>query len=179
MKRLFFYLFLLSALQSQAQILTGISSKWNDSFGEWNIYTDNQELEGELRLRWLTTDDWSEWEYRIGDATGTIRTKWKGNLNEWEVRGGNELVTMRTVLNGQFREWRIVGNKNFTWKSRFGNTFDEWETTDTQLGTFNLLTAWEGNPSEWIIEDELEENVNLTTKMAMVFLVVFNSSPKF
>ena len=170
---------LLLAVGMQAQVLTGISSKWSDSFGEWTIYTDNQELEGVLRLRWLTTDNWNEWEYRIGDATGTIRTKWKGNLNEWEVRDGNEIVTMRAVLNGEFREWRIVGDKNFTWKSRFGNTFDEWETTDTKLGTFNVLTAWEGNPSDWIIEDELEENINLPTKMALVFLSVFYSSPKF
>lgn len=170
---------LLFAIGLQAQVLTGISSKWNDSFGEWMIYTDNQELEGELRLRWLTTDDWSEWEYRIGEATGTIRAKWKGNLNEWEVRGGNEVVTMRTVFNNEFREWRIVGKKNFTWKSRYGNTFDEWETTEGNLGTFNVLTAWEGNPSEWIIEDEMDETINLPTKMALVFLSVFYSSPKF
>ena len=67
---------LLLAVGMQAQVLTAISSKWSDSFGEWTIYTDNQELEGVLRLRWLTTDNWNEWEYRIGDATGTIRTKW-------------------------------------------------------------------------------------------------------
>ncbi|MFN7116319.1 MAG: hypothetical protein ACK4TA_05930 [Saprospiraceae bacterium] len=170
---------LLLTASVQAQVLTGISSKWSDSFGEWTIYTDNQELEGELRLRWLSTDNWTEWEYRLGEETGTIRMKWKDNPNEWEVRGNNEVVTMRTVLNGNFREWRIIGNKNFDWKSRYGNTFDEWAIASSHLGTFNLLTAWEGNPSDWIIEDELDESITLPTKMALVFLSVFFSSPKF
>lgn len=179
MKRLFVYLFLGMALQSQAQILTGISTKWSDTFGEWTLYTDNQELEGELHLRWLTSNDRTEWTYRLGDEIGTIRMKWKDNLNEWEVRSGNEVVTMRTALNNNFREWRITGSKNFTWKARYGNSWDEWEIANSNLGNFTLLTAWEGNPGDWIIEDDLDENINLTTKMAMVFLVVFNSSPKF
>ena len=86
---------------------------------------------------------------------------------------------MRTALNGNFREWRIVSNKNFTWKSRYGNTFDEWEIGDDKLGYFQMLTAWEGNPGDWIIEDTLDEHVHLPIKMALVFLSVFFSSPKF
>lgn len=179
MKGLLFFGALLLVTSAGAQVLTGISSKWSDSFGEWTIYTDNQELEGELKLRWLTTNDWTEWEYRIGEETGTIRMKWKDNPNEWELRGGNEVVTMRTVLNGNFREWHIIGNKNLTWKSRYGNTFDEWEKSDAHFGTFDLATAWEGNPGDWMIEDELDEEVTLPTKMALVFLSVFFSSPKF
>lgn len=179
MKRLFLYFFLLTALQSQAQVLSGISTKWNDTFGEWTLYTDNQELEGDLQLRWLTNNDWTEWEYRLGDATGTIRMKWKGNANEWEVRGGNDIVTMRTLYNNNFREWRITSSKTMTWKSRYGNNLDEWELDDSRLGNFTMLTAWEGNPGDWIIEDELDESINLPTKMALVFLVIFNSSPKF
>ena len=35
---------LLLAVGMQAQVLTAISSKWSDSFGEWTIYTDNQAL---------------------------------------------------------------------------------------------------------------------------------------
>lgn len=170
---------LLLSISMQAQVLTGISSKWNDTFGEWIVYTDDQELEGELKLRWLTTNDWTEWEYRIGEETGTIRMKWKDNPNEWEVRGSNEVVTMRTALNGNFREWHIIGDKNFTWRSRYGNTLDEWEIKDPTFGSFNLATAWEGNPGDWMIEDSLDENMTLPTKMALVFLGVFFSSPKF
>lgn len=179
MKKFLFFVFTLATLHAQAQMLTGISTKWNDTFGEWTLYTDNQELEGDLQLRWLTNNDWTEWEYRLGDDAGSIRMKWKDNPNEWEVRSGNKVVTMRTVLNNNFREWRIIGDKTLTWKSRYANTFSEWELNDNKLGNFTMLTAWEGNPGDWIIEDDLEESINLTTKMALVFLVIYNSSPKF
>lgn len=179
MKRLFLFVFTLLALHAQAQVLTGISTKWNDTFGEWTLFTDNQELEGSLQLRWLTNNDWTEWEYRLGDENGMIRMKWKGNANEWEVRSGNEVVTMRTLYNNNFREWRIVSDKTLTWKTRYGNNFDEWELTDDQFGGFQVLTAWEGNPGDWIVEDDLDEKINLPTKIAMLFLVIYNSSPKF
>lgn len=179
MKKFLFFIFTLTTLHLQAQMLTGISTKWKETFGEWTLYTDNQEVEGDLQLRWLTNNDWTEWTYVLGEENGTIRMKWKDNPNEWEVRSGNEVVTMRTVLNHNFREWRIISNITLTWKTRYDNSFDEWELNDGNLGNFTMLTAWEGNPGDWIIEDELDENINLTTKMAMVFLVIFNSSPKF
>lgn len=179
MQRLLLCYFFFAALEAQAQMLTGISTKWNDAFGEWTLYTDNQEMEGNVQLRWLMNNDWTEWTYTLGEDNGSIRMKWKENPNEWEVRSGNEVVTMRTLFNGNFREWRIIGDKTLTWKTRYGNSFDEWELNDGKLGNFTMLTAWEGNPGDWIIEDDLDENINLTIKMAMVFLVIYNSSPKF
>lgn len=179
MRKLLLGIFLLIGFQAQTQVLTGISTKWSDSFREWIIYTEEEDLEGEIRMRWPLDNDWSEWEYRLGDATGTIKVKWRNNPNEWELRGSNEIIIMRTRWNNDPREWRIDGNIDFILKSRYGNIRDEWAIEDDRNGFFEMITAWEGDPRDWSIKDELDESVGLPTKLAMVFTVIFNSCPKW
>ncbi len=179
MRKLLFVCGLLATFNAPAQVLTGVSTKWSDSFREWIIYTDEEGVEGELRQRWAANDDWTEWEYRLGDVNGTIRIKWRDNPNEWELRGGNEIVTLRTRWPNDSREWRIEGKGRFILKSRFGNIRDEWMLENSRLGAFGMVTNWEGDPRDWSIHDDLDESVSLPTRMAMVFTVVFNSVPKW
>ena len=141
----FLFFFFLLPLYLPAQYLTGIETKWSDSFAEWTIFTDDEELEGELKMRWALQNDWTEWDYRIGDVTGRIKVKWKDNPNEWEVRGENKVVTCRTVWNNNFREWRITDNTNrVTLKTKFGNLNDEWILRNSDKGTFEMFSEWEG-----------------------------------
>ena len=169
-------LFCFFTINVQAQYITGIATNWSDSFSEWTIYTDDEDLEGELRMRWQ--NDWTEWEYRIGEAIGRIKLKWKNNPNEWEIRGDNEIITARTLWNNNFREWRITDNSTqITLRCRFGNTFDEWEIKGSK-GTLDVFTAWEGDPREWNIDDYMDEDVGLPMKMAIIFIATFHSSPK-
>ena len=166
-------------LPLSAQFLTGISTRWNDSFSEWILYTDKEDREGELRLRWMSRNDWTEWEYRLGESTGRIKLKWRDNPNEWEIRGDNKVVTARTLWNNNFREWRITdNNRQLTLKSRYGNLLEEWVLRSTDYGHFEMATSWEGDPRDWIIIDELDEQISLPMKMALVFVVVYHSSPK-
>jgi hypothetical protein len=120
------------SLLAFAQVLTGIATEWSDSFREWNLYTLEEEQEGELRLRWSTGDDWSEWNFSLGDHFGSAKMKWRNNPNEWEIRGDNEIVTARTLWNDDPREWRISGpgGRQFTLKCKYGNQIDEWEISD-------------------------------------------------
>ena len=88
MKKLlpFAVLFLL-AIQSQAQYLTGLSSYYDDSFIEWQFYAEDEqgdEDEGELKITWqLRENDFTEWDYRMGDTFGTIKMNWQENPEEW------------------------------------------------------------------------------------------------
>ncbi len=164
-----------------AQVLTGVATRWNDSFSEWIIYAyaGEEELEGELRLRWAMTDDWTEWQYRLGESIGTIKLKWREDLNEWEARGDNHIASARTVWRGNFREWRITDGKHtLTLASRFGNIWDEWTVRNSSAGHFEMYTSFEGDPRDWVIIDELDETVPLTTKLLMMHVVLFQSSPK-
>jgi hypothetical protein len=173
---------LLLALQIQAQYLTGISSYYDDSFVEWRFYAENEagdEDEGTLKITWQLRDDWTEWDYRIGDAFGSIKMKWKDNPEEWELRGGNRIVTARTVWPGQFTEWRITDNTTtLTLKSKWTNQSDEWQLRDSNYGDFFMYASYERDPRDWVIEDELDDKVNFEMKLMMMFMVMFNSTPK-
>lgn len=176
----FVLLFCLPTTTLSAQYLSGIATRWNDDFSEWLIFPENEEEEeGYLRMRWQSQRDWTVWEYRLGEETGAIKLKWKQDPNQWEIRGNNQIVTARSLWNNNFLEWRIsTRSEQFTLKCRYGNVIDEWEIRDSKSGAFRLYTNWEGDPREWTIEDDLNESVSLTTKMAIIFLVVYHSSPK-
>lgn len=179
MKFYFLILFTFIIQWASAQYLTGIATEWSDSFAEWNLFTDDDNLEGELEMRWKMQNDLTDWQYRLGDQTGRIKLKWRDNPNEWEIRGDNEIITARTLWNNKFREWRIKSkDTQFTLRCKYGNTIDEWEIRNSSKGSFEIYTNWEGDPRDWIIEDNLDESVSLATKMAMVFIATFHSIPR-
>lgn len=166
-------------LPAQAQPLTAVATRFNNSFQEWTIDREGESYAGELRRRWQTTDDWTAWDYRIGEHTGQIRLKWNGNPNEWEIRGDNEIVTARTVWNNDFRNWRITdGRKTITVRTRYNNLQEDWETDERSDGYFRMYTAYQGDPREWGIVDELPPETPIPLKMALVFIVLFHSTPK-
>ncbi|MGK0387422.1 MAG: hypothetical protein ACI94Y_000148 [Maribacter sp.] len=167
-------------ISSYAQIeLYGISTAWDDSYKEWVIYTTDEEQEGEIELRWASKDDWSEWDYRLDEESGSIKQKWNNDPSQWELRGGNEIITMRTKWSNDFTEWRIsAGGETFTLKSKYRNQLEEWELQGDTYGKFEMYTTYENDPRDWEIIDELDEEVSFHIKMAMLFIVMYHGTPK-
>ncbi|MCB0526132.1 MAG: hypothetical protein R2778_11770 [Saprospiraceae bacterium] len=172
---------------SSAQILSTISSRWSDSFVEWDIFSaaelegEDEPYYGELKLRWLNIrDDFSEWTFELEDRPGTIRQKWKTDPTQWELRTyEGDVVTMKTAWSNDLSEWRITDNNiALTLKSRWTNQLDEWLVEDPNRGRFYMYTLYTGDPRDWAIEDNLSSDVSEAMKMAMVFLVTFLSTPK-
>lgn len=185
----------------QAQIITSVSTRWSDSFVEWEIYAvmpqdtsdagteegdddsepPEEELYGELKLRWLDVrEDFSEWDYELGGQRGTIRQKWKDDPTQWELRSydGN-VITMRTMWSNDPTEWRVTDNSiTLNLKSKWKNQFDEWLVDDLTRGRFYLYTITERDPRDWAIEDALNAEVSQSMKLALIFLTVFFGSPK-
>ncbi len=173
-----FALFLLLPILAQTQELTGLATKWDDDLREWTIYTYEEE-EGELRMRWPMQGDWTEWQYRLGKQTGSIEVKWDGNPNQWEVRGDNKIITARTIFNDDPTQWRITDDRiTLTLTARRTSRLEEWSLRTDDYGQFQIYTAWEGDPREWVIEDYLDESISLPMKMALVFMAVMPSLPK-
>jgi len=170
--------FLFFPFSGSTQHLQSIATNWSDSFAEWIIYTDNEEEEGYLRLRWKNKNDWTQWDYRIGEWTGQIRTTWPNKIDEWEVRGENLIVNTRMMWRDDPREWRISSPKGYSykWKSRYSNLLEDWLVDSEAHGYFQMYTTYEGDPREWIIIDELA--ASLPEKMMLVFLTIINSTPK-
>lgn len=181
-----------------AQTISSVSSRWNDSFVEWEIYAvmpqdttesapeddaeaPTEEYFGDLKLRWINLrDDWTEWDYEVGDERGTIRQKWKDDSSQWELRSYNgNIVSMRTAWPNDFNEWRVTDNSiSLNLKSRWTNQFDEWLVDDLTRGKFYMYTLIERDPRDWAIEDSLDDSVSQSMKMALIFLTVFMGSPK-
>lgn len=194
-------LLLLPGLQALAQSMSSVRTRWSDSFVEWEIYrfvprdssdvspeqeeateAADEEVDGELKQRWRNVkDDWSEWDYEIGDEQGTIRVKWKDEPSQWELRSydGN-IITMRTSWPKDYTEWRVTDNSvTLTLKSKWKNQLDEWLVDDPTRGRFYMYTLRSRDPRDWAIEDRLDESVSAAMKTALIFLTVFNGSPRF
>lgn len=185
-----------ATVAAQSPRFSGVGSRWSDSFVEWDLYAFNPDtaaaqteeeaapaeiVVGELKLRWLNIrDDWSEWDFIYEETRGTIRQKWKDDPNQWELRTyAGDIVTMRTAWPGDLKEWRVTDNSMaLTLRSRWTNQLDEWLVDDHARGRFYLYTYYQRDPRDWVIEDNLTEDVSPAMKMAFIFLTVFHGSPK-
>ena len=184
-----------------AQTLSSVSTRWGDSFVEWDIYafdlSDTSEEEagsdedaadesderviGGMQLRWLNVrDDWSEWDFELGEQRGTIKMKWKDDPTHWELRTyDGDVVTMRAAWANDPSQWRITNNSNtLTLRSRWTNQIDEWYVDDRTYGRLGIHTFRRGDPRDWAVEDELTDDISPAMKLAMVFVVIFHSVPK-
>jgi hypothetical protein len=189
-----------------AQALSGISTRWNDSFAAWEVFVRvpsgeaaellpdsssaemaeeapvfEEELYATLQLRWLDVrEDWSEWDFELAGSRGTIRQRWKDDPSQWELRSyAGDVITMKTAWNNDFSEWRVTDNNlSLTLKSRWTNQFDEWLVQDPNRGSFYLYTLRRQDPRDWAIDDRLSEAVSEPMKLALIFLTVFHASPR-
>lgn len=196
MLRISFCLFiaLLWGFGASAQTLSGVSTRWSDSFVEWEVFAwpettgdeENQEKPdeekvGEFKQRWgALRDDWSEWDYELFGERGTIRVKWKDDPTHWELRSETgQVITMRTTWGKNLNDWRVTDNDfALSLQSRWTNQLDDWQVDDRNRGTFQMRTLRRGDPRDWDIDDRLSEEVSLPMKTALIFLVFFHSSPR-
>lgn len=184
--------------QASAQRLSSISTRWNDAFVEWDLFTipppdpnvpeddpapepPEETIAGELKQRWLNVrDDWSEWDYQLGEEQGVIKVKWKDNPGEWELRSyQGDIITMRTTFPRNFTEWRVTDNNvSLQLKSKYTTQLDEWLVNDATDGKFYLYTLRPNDPRDWAIDDQLGPRISQSMKLALVFLVIINSVPR-
>ncbi len=165
---------------AESQTLTSISARFNDAFVDWDVFADSLDTDkGNLSMTWQTPDDWTNFSYRMGEKTGTIKTKWSHDLEHWETRGENKIITAETLFTGDRRQWRVTNN-NFSVElacTDFQNG-EQWTVEDSRRGRFTIYTERHRDYRDWIIEDELDPSVSLPMKMTLVFLAVLNTVPK-
>ncbi len=180
MKVAILYIALLFVPLMAASQIVGLETAWEGERDQWNIYaidSEGEDIEGNLRMRWVINDDWSEWDYRIGEDFGSIKVKWKGNFNQWEIRGGGEIIDVQTIYRDDATQWRFRSSKQILRLelNRRDVPFD-WRIDDDQHGFYEVYTAWEGNPNAWTVVDELSEDISIHMKMAIIFFSIFSST---
>jgi len=165
--------------QSFAQKMIGISTTYSDSFREWVIPTEDEDITGELRMRWAFQNDWTEWDLWVGDINASIVQKWKEDPNLWEIRCDGVIVTAKTAWRGEFNRWKLSDGKHqINWSSKYNNVLDEWSTDKQSDLFFQVYTYREGDPRDWVIDDRLPEDVSTALKIAMIFLTIHFTAPR-
>lgn len=156
-----------------------MATRYSDSFVEWDALDTEGSVLGELVMRWQMQNDWSVWDYEVGDHSGYIKQKFSDDPTQWEVRGDGRVVTMRTLWSDDFSEWRVSDNQTtLVLKSRYGNSAEEWMLRDESQGHFYMYTSYENDPRDWTIESDLPEEISMPMRMALIFLVLYHSCPK-
>ena len=178
LKNMLFGLFLFANTLS-AQVIEGIGTVWNDSYTEWEIFSEEEGVVGEVRMKWPTQLNYREWDFTLGDELrGTIKRPWENDKSQWEIRSFGEIITCRTAWQNDLTEWKITDNDiTLHLRTRFTNNYNEWELRNDNHGFFAIYTTWENDAREWTIIDELDEDISDTMKMALIFMVVYHSLP--
>ncbi|MBT8189296.1 MAG: hypothetical protein KJO50_07470 [Bacteroidia bacterium] len=173
------YISFLNILVAQTY-LTGVSTKWDDAFFEWQVYAfeNEEETEGELRLKWPFKNDWTEWVLDIEDQYFTIRLRYRNVLDHWEIRGGDVLVEMKPIWLNDYTQWRISYNsERIKWKTQYPNDLNYWFYEDDANGFAEFYTIYRNDPRDWEFNDQTE-NIPFEVKLAMAFISIYYSTPK-
>lgn len=167
------------SINTIAQELYAINVVWDDSFAEWSFITAD-EKEGRFSKRWINREDWTEWTFSFDELHGRVKMKWQDNPNHWELSYGGSVVNVVTRWRNDITEWRISkGPIKLTIKSRYTNNLDEWILVGDRYGSFSLKTEWDNDPRDWHIYDELDQKITMDMKLAMCFISIISSAPRF
>ena len=163
-----------------AQQFISIHTRWDDSFTEWEIITDLQKHHGYLTKRWQDMDDWSAWDYNLGDQHGDIQQVYERDPFFWELTGFTDRVTAKTRWQRDISQWRITDDTHnlLLEMAQPYNAF-KWRVKSPDYGQFIMKMDWIGDPRDWKITDELSTEISADMKMMIIFIVVHHSTPKY
>ncbi|WP_235297869.1 hypothetical protein [Portibacter marinus] len=174
--RYVFLLFLYS-VSLEAQSLFGLHTQWDDDIKQWDISLNEGELEGSIEMTWRMRNDFTEWNYKIGDRRGNIQQKWDNNANVWELKSVDRIVTVSTVWSGDFTSWRVNDGSHTIKIERPYLSADpiEWRIIADDKDSFFWYNEYEYDIRDWVIEDYLDETYSLELKLAAVFISILHS----
>jgi hypothetical protein len=130
-------------------------------------------------MRWAMEEDWTQWDYRIGEVTGDIRTKWRESFDEWQLTSEGETIIMKVRWPGDYSEWRITDNDDQHIFSVVNvNAPEEWELKYNKETTFQVYTEFEGDMRSWLVYEE-GKALSQPLRMAMSFIAIMASVPKY
>ena len=128
-------------------------------------------------MKWRLRNDYTDWTYRIGEKSGTIKQKWENNPNLWELRSSNTIVNISTIWTNDFTSFKLSdGIHTIRIERKYaGQDPIEWEISNGRFGNFTWYNEFEYDLRDWIIIDELNEEVNFELKIASIFITILQS----
>lgn len=137
-----------------------VRAVWDDRLTEWELVDEETGQVGDVRLRWTFPLDWSVWDIRWGDTTAEFSLSWKHDPEQWNLIMGDQRITARTRWPGDLSEWLIrFDGEQIVWRPEDRFSPELWETADLRRVPFRMYTLYERDMRDWVIEDELREDV--------------------
>lgn len=160
-----------------AQEISLLRTFYSDDYRDWIFYDKKENELGTLRTRWLISQDYSQWDIRIGEISGSIVLRWSDRPNEWEIRIQNKFYTAEPTWQGQIDSWRI----QHLGKTYYLNLIDDpegfqWSLEQDQNTLGHIYNVFYNDPREWAVEQEMEIDQGLL--ITAFFLVSYYSTPK-
>lgn len=157
-------------------VVTGYSTYYDDSFKKWIVYSE--EDEGLIELVWPLQENWSEWAFRLGEHSGTIRSTWRNSYDQWTITIDGEEYRARTVYKGDFRTLEIK-NADLSLTMYYDEFDESWSGEDYPVLQIDLYTRRRGDPRDWDVEQNGKYIVPIGFQVAATFLPIFFLSPKY
>ncbi len=173
----FIFIVFLNIPNLTGQHLVGMSTRYDSDVSEWVLYPEDDKLpECTIRARWAVPENPGEWDFRMGELSGVIRQKWKGKMDEWEIIGDNNNTRLKMVWPGDPREWRIEsGDKEYTIHTKFNIPLGDWELKSKADSPFVIYPAYQNDLRDWLIQDNLPEDLHITTRLGLCFAVIISN----
>lgn len=105
-RTILFFLVFCSSIQGQAIFYA--SSILDNSLDCWTLYDSTESFLGELESSGLYNDAFNSWNFRIGETSGSIKRRWKENLDEYNCYQNNNILSFNPVWKGQYDQWKII-----------------------------------------------------------------------
>jgi hypothetical protein len=174
----FLVIFLLGFHLLSAQEISILRAFYANDFRDWLFYDKKENELGTLRTRWQLTKDYSQWDIRLGELSGSIVLRWHDHPNEWEIRILDDLITIEPTWPGLKDSWRI----HYHGKTYYLNLIPDpegiqWTLEQDQTILCNIYNVYYMDSREWEVkrdQEKLDQNLVITS----LFLVSFYSSPK-
>lgn len=151
------------------QKIIGLSTKYDDRFDKWIIVTDNEELKGTLEATWATLNDYSEWQYALGDQTGIIRLRHKDNPGFWEIVGGGDIIQARTIFPGEYDQWQLQGGRLSVDVEMYRRDPEQWLAKYKNEELY-FYTYEERDLRDWVVENKA--SFSLPMQLGLIFIPI-------
>ncbi|MBK9107310.1 MAG: hypothetical protein IPM92_02730 [Saprospiraceae bacterium] len=89
-------------------MISHFQTVYSDDLRDWRFLDEEESQMGSLRARWGFEQDFSQWDIRIDELSGSIQQRWKNQPHDWEIRLLDHFLTATPVWAGQFDVWRIA-----------------------------------------------------------------------
>lgn len=151
-----------------SQKIVGYGTVYDDRLDKWQVLAENPEQDGTIEATWALMDDWTEWQYTVGEHSGWIRLRQKNNPDIWEVVGEGQILEVRTIFPGEFDHWQVRYQRKTYDVKVWRNDPEQWQVRTKEEGKLSFFTYQERDIRDWVIENEMDYPVPLQIALTFV-----------